>query len=95
MQFEKGSKVRTKLRPWQLEALNTVLKWLVVDRQERRFLINAAPGAGKTIAACAIAQELIERNEIDRVIVIAPRVEVVNQWADDFRRVMAIYDESD
>ena len=25
--------------------------------------------------------------EIDRVIVIAPRAEVVNQWADDFRKV--------
>jgi superfamily II DNA or RNA helicase len=83
----KGSKVHTRLRPWQLEALNKALRWLVIDRRDRRFLINAAPGAGKTIAACAIAQELIERNEIDRVVVIAPRVEVVNQWADDFRRV--------
>ena len=79
--------MQTKLRPWQLEALNKALRWLVVDRQDRRFLINAAPGAGKTIAACAIAQELIQRNEIDRVVVIAPRVEVVNQWSDDFRRV--------
>jgi superfamily II DNA or RNA helicase len=85
--LKKGSTVQTKLRPWQLEALNKALRWLVVDRQDRRFLINAAPGAGKTIATCAIAQELIQRNEIDRVIVIAPRVEVVNQWSDDFRRV--------
>ena len=85
--LKKGSKVNTKLRPWQLEALNKALQWLVVDRQDRRFLINAAPGAGKTIAACAIAQELIRRNEIDRVVVIAPRAEVVNQWAEDFRRV--------
>jgi superfamily II DNA or RNA helicase len=85
--LKKGSKVQTKLRPWQLEALNKALRWLVADRQDRRFLINAAPGAGKTIAACAIAQELIERNEIDRVVVIAPRAEVVNQWAEDFRRV--------
>jgi superfamily II DNA or RNA helicase len=85
--LKKGSTVQTKLRPWQLEALNKALRWLVADRQDRRFLINAAPGAGKTIAACAIAQELIQRNEIDRVVVIAPRVEVVNQWGDDFRRV--------
>jgi len=79
--------VQTKLRPWQIEALNKALRWLVVDRQDHHFLINAAPGAGKTIAACAIAQELIERSEIDRVVVIAPRAEVVNQWAEDFRRV--------
>jgi superfamily II DNA or RNA helicase len=85
--LKKGSKVQIKLRPWQVEALNKALGWLVVDRKDRRFLINAAPGAGKTIAACGIAQELITRNEIDRVIVIAPRAEVVNQWADDYRRV--------
>lgn len=85
--LKKGSTVQTKLRPWQLEALNKAIRWLVVDRQDRRFLINAAPGAGKTIAACAIAQELIARDEIDRVVVIAPRIEVVNQWAEDFRRV--------
>ena len=85
--LRKGSKMQIKLRPWQHEALNKALKWLVVDRRDRRFLINAAPGAGKTIAACAIAQELIARDEVDRVIVIAPRAEVVNQWADDFRRV--------
>jgi predicted ATP-dependent serine protease len=89
--LKKGSKVQTKLRPWQLEALNKALQWLVGDRQDRRFLINAAPGAGKTIAACAIAQELIQRKEIDRVVVIAPRAEVVNQWADDFRRVAGRY----
>lgn len=76
-----------KLRPWQYDALAKALKWLVEDRADRHFLINAAPGAGKTLASCAIAQALIERNEIDRIVVIAPRAEVVNQWSDDFRRV--------
>jgi superfamily II DNA or RNA helicase len=57
-----------------------------VKRKDCHFLINAAPGAGKTIAACAIANALIDANEIDRVVVIAPRAEVVNQWADDFHR---------
>jgi superfamily II DNA or RNA helicase len=76
-----------KLRPWQNEALAKALRWLVERREDRHFLINAAPGAGKTLAACAIAETLFERGEIDRVIVIAPRAEVVNQWADDFRRV--------
>ena len=76
-----------KLRPWQAEALAKAVKWLVEDRTDRHFLINAAPGAGKTLASCAIAQELIEHGEIDRVVVIAPRAEVVNQWSEDFRRV--------
>jgi len=76
-----------KLRPWQEQALNKSLDWLVAKRADKHFLINAAPGAGKTIAACSIANALLGRNEIDRVVVIAPRSEVVNQWAADFRSV--------
>lgn len=76
-----------KLRPWQHQALQKALEWLVSNRADRHFLINAAPGAGKTLASCAIAQALLSLGEIDRVIVIAPRAEVVNQWADDFRNV--------
>jgi len=76
-----------KLRPWQQEALAKAIRWLVEVRRDRHFLINAAPGAGKTLASTAIARHLIEAGEIDRVVVIAPRAEVVNQWSDDFRRV--------
>lgn len=75
------------LRPWQVRAHAQALKWLVEKRQDRHFLINAAPGAGKTIAACHIAKSLIESREIERVIVIAPRSEVVNQWAADFHLI--------
>jgi superfamily II DNA or RNA helicase len=83
--------MQPKLRRWQAEASRKALQWLVVERKDRHFLINAAPGAGKTIAACAIAKALIDANEIDRVVVIAPRAEVVNQWADDFCRVTNRY----
>jgi superfamily II DNA or RNA helicase len=89
--LKKGSRQMTILRPWQADALNKALTWLLVERSDRHFLINAAPGAGKTIAACAIARELISRGEIDRVVVIAPRSEVVNQWSEDFRRVTGRY----
>ncbi len=76
-----------KLRPWQLEAHQKAMKWLVQDKTDRHFLINAAPGAGKTLAACAIAKTLLDSEEINRVVVIAPRTQVVTQWADDFSRV--------
>ena len=76
-----------KLRPWQIEAHQKALKWLVQDRADRHFLINAAPGAGKTLAACAIAKTLLDKQEVNRVIVIAPRTQVVTQWAEDFTRV--------
>ena len=88
--LKKGSTV-TKLRPWQSEVLVKSVKWLLEDRCDRHFLINAAPGSGKTIAACAIARSLIDKGEIDRVIVIAPRKEVVNQWAKDFQLVVGKY----
>ncbi len=76
-----------KLRPWQVEAHRKAMKWLVQDKKDRHFLINAAPGAGKTLAACAIAKTLLDTEEIDRVVVIAPRTQVVSQWAEDFVRV--------
>jgi superfamily II DNA or RNA helicase len=76
-----------KLRPWQEEALQKSLNWLLGKRADKHFLINAAPASGKTIAACSIANALLARAEIDRVIVIAPRSEVVNQWAQDFYQI--------
>ncbi|MBM3394349.1 MAG: DEAD/DEAH box helicase, partial [Betaproteobacteria bacterium] len=80
-----------KLRPWQKEALDKAIRWLLAKPRDRHFLINAAPGSGKTTAASVIAQALFARGEVDRVIVIAPRAEVVNQWADDFRRATGRY----
>ncbi len=76
-----------RLRPWQQLALQKAMQWLVERGEDKHFLINAAPGAGKTIAACTIAKNLIEGGHIDRVVVIAPRVEVVRQWSRDFKQV--------
>jgi superfamily II DNA or RNA helicase len=81
-----ASKMRT-LRNWQQGALNKCLRWLLETRIDRHFLINAAPGAGKTVAACVIADELMKRGEIEQVIVIAPRAEIVNQWSRDFQQI--------
>ncbi len=77
-----------KLRPWQGEAIRKSLHWLLEARIDDRFLLNVAPGAGKTICACVIAKELLDRNEIERVVVIAPRKEVVRQWAGEFATVL-------
>jgi superfamily II DNA or RNA helicase len=77
-----------RLRPWQTQALDKAVDWLVSKRIDKHFLINAAPGAGKTIAACSIANSLLAHNEIDRIVVIAPRSEVVNQWATEFHTVV-------
>jgi superfamily II DNA or RNA helicase len=88
--LKKGNRTMA-LRPWQSEALQKSLKWLVEKGSDKHFLINAAPGAGKTIAACTIAKSLIDMGQIDRVIVIAPRVEVVRQWSKDFFTITTRY----
>lgn len=74
------------LRPWQAEAINKALNCFREDIH-RIFLIDAAPGAGKTICASVLAKELLEANSIERVIVIAPRTEVVRQWSAEFKQV--------
>ena len=47
------------------EAIAKAQAWLLDKREDRHFLINAAPGAGKTLASCALAKLLIEKGEID------------------------------
>lgn len=87
VQSEKGCKVKElTLRPWQAQAVGKAESWLI-DGRNRHFLINAAPGAGKTICASVIAKKMFDRGVIDRVIVIAPRAEVVKQWGKDFEFV--------
>ena len=50
------------LRPWQQAALDKSINWFVNEKKDKKFLINAAPGAGKTIAAITIAQKLFDMN---------------------------------
>ncbi|HAF76749.1 MAG TPA: RNA helicase [Maribacter sp.] len=77
-----------KLRQWQEKCKQKALNWY---EKNKHFLINAAPASGKTIAACVIANDLIERGLIDRVIIIAPRTKVLEQWCDDFYDITGRY----
>lgn len=74
-------KATFEVRGWQSEAINRAKEHYKVDKH---FAFNAAPGAGKTKAAILLAMELFEEGKIDRVIVIAPRKEVVKQWSKEF-----------
>jgi len=86
--LRKGDRMaEIQLRPWQSDATKKALGWLLGEDGGKHFLINAAPGSGKTICASVIAQKLIGHGSIERVIVIAPRKEVVRQWCDDFAKV--------
>jgi len=75
-----------ELRPWQISAIKKSTEWFA-QKNDKRFLINAAPGAGKTICASMIAKKLLDEKKIERVIVIAPRREVVKQWSEEFKAV--------
>ncbi len=75
-----------KPREWQREATIKAINWFINDNK-KHFLINAAPGSGKTFCGSMIANSLIHENKIDNVIVIAPRTKVVDQWTKDFEFV--------
>ena len=46
------------LRSWQDQAINKALNWYESKNQSNnKFLVNAAPGAGKTICAAVIATD--------------------------------------
>lgn len=79
----KGTKV-VQLRTWQIEAHDKAIAWLAMRGEDRHFLLNAAPGSGKILVSCVIANTLIKQGLVERVVVIAPRTEVVNQWASEF-----------
>ena len=55
------------LRSWQDQAINKALNWYKSKNQSNnKFLINAAPGAGKTICAAVIAKKLFDASKIKR-----------------------------
>lgn len=70
------------LRTWQRAALAAYYK---ADRAD--FLVTATPGAGKTTFALAVAQTLLLRRVIDRVVVVCPTDHLRTQWADAAARV--------
>ena len=50
-----------KLRPWQQEAHSKALNWWADESNNKNFIINAAPGSGKTLCSAFIAKTLLER----------------------------------
>ncbi|WP_434811159.1 DEAD/DEAH box helicase [Microbacterium sp. bgisy189] len=78
------------LRAWQAEALEA---YFAADGPDgvgsgpRDFLAAATPGAGKTTFALRLASELLRRNVVDRIVVVAPTEHLKTQWADAAARV--------
>ena len=78
------------LRAWQAEALEQYFDMDGPDgpgKGPRDFLAAATPGAGKTTFALRLASELLRRQVIDRIVVVAPTEHLKTQWADAAARV--------
>jgi superfamily II DNA or RNA helicase len=74
----------TRLAPreWQLEALDPVVARIISDGAAT---VSAAPGAGKTVFAGLVFATLRDADVVDRVVILAPRRALVDQWAKALR----------
>ena len=71
-------------RAWQTEAHAKVRQgWR--DNPKYRALIAACPGSGKTRCAVELADELLREGIIELVVVIAPTINIQEQWVDEFQ----------
>ncbi|MGH2748312.1 MAG: SNF2-related protein, partial [Actinomycetota bacterium] len=51
----------------------------MIPRQPLRFLLADDPGAGKTIMAGLLMRELIQRQDVERILVLCPKA-LTDQW---------------
>jgi superfamily II DNA or RNA helicase len=68
---------RVTPREWQLRALDRVVQRIT---QTGVATVAAAPGAGKTVFASLAFEALRDADVVDRVVVLAPRANLVKQW---------------
>ena len=77
--FRSFAKIAVEPRPYQLVPLLMALKLDPV-----RMLIADDVGIGKTVEACLIARELLDRGEITRIAVLCPP-HLAEQWQTELK----------
>jgi superfamily II DNA or RNA helicase len=66
-------------REWQLAALDPIVRRITRDGAAT---LSAAPGAGKTVFAGLTYETLRENDVVDRLVVLVPRLALVEQWVE-------------
>jgi superfamily II DNA or RNA helicase len=72
-----------KLRQWQAECINLALTQYLSGSSH--FLALATPGAGKTLMASKLADQLLKNNMVDLIICFSPS-SIVSQDISLFQR---------
>lgn len=78
---------RLQPRPWQWNALEKVVAQIAGTRVAT---VAAAPGAGKTVFAALVFEALRDSDRVDRMVVLAPKRTLVQQWHDSLLRARHI-----
>lgn len=65
---------------WQRKALKQALDHL-------RYIVNAMPGSGKTLAAALWAAKLIDQGKAHRVAIVAPDIVLEDAWLDQLSAI--------
>lgn len=73
-----------ELREWQKEAKEAVLS-LLGDNGDNA-LIASAPASGKTVFACAVAQDLTDIINIKKIVIVSPSENVRDNWQSNLAK---------
>jgi superfamily II DNA or RNA helicase len=72
-----------ELRSWQKQAMQSLIRaWR--PPHDAKPLVAASPGAGKTYFSVAAAKYAMSERDIELVIVVAPSINIKEQWRDTF-----------
>ena len=73
-----------ELREWQSKAKNQIEA--LINKGESQALIASAPASGKTFFACSMAQDLIEKLNIKKIVIVSPSENVRDNWQDSMAK---------
>lgn len=74
------------LRQWQTEAISA---W----EKHRYGIIQAVPGAGKTILAVRMLTKKLEEEPTLKILIVCPRLTLIQQWVDSIKEYSTLKDK--